>query len=348
MSLELVDRILRGWEDPEYKGNNERLSAPFVENSVDMRLINRIMVDSHNGKYLKPSLKKLDDYEPTRNGLLQFYDDRNFKIVRHDRVQILAYRIPAPTPMEEIYFLEQYFKNAKYILELGFFGGYNTVEYLNRSNAYIITFDNLVRDFSWYSKNFIESKFQNRHLLLNGRLSQSHKILDITMPDIKFDYIYMRKSVRYQTIYSYFINFRKYAHEDTIIFLHGVNPDRVWGIGPYVAMLKLLNEGVITFVDMFQYKPESYLTTNLAILKYNFTSGYMQKVNPKVYIKFEKDMPMNEFYIFVTNDIEGNTNLVTKELVAKYKRKFAKFGLIFDEGLKKLLKEKYDIDSDAL
>ena len=346
MSLELVDRILRNWEDPNYRGFNETLSHLWEFGpQYDLGIIYRTQLTLDNCRYLRPNKNVIDQYETNIEGLRAFYKDHNMIEVKHERIKINGYKIrfpPFAITIEEV--LRHITPNTKYILDTSRNGGYMALSCLINSNAYVISVDNVYYEYDWYGKSFIDAKFPGRSLMISNYMfdTDQNRLLIKMHPDLKLDVIYINIATHENQAYKNIVMYRRFATENTVIILESVCPHQGWGIGQYTAMNMLIEEGVLLFIKHMPTDPE-YTWSGLAILKYNFDPTYKQKLTLQDYINMEINVPLMEFTQFVvTSSVESETP-ISEEIVRTYQDKFAKYGLVFDEYLKKILKEKHNI-----
>lgn len=346
MSLEIVDRVLRNWEDPNYKGFDEFLASFWqIGDQPDNGLVYRTQLMLENCKYLKPNKKKVKYYDTTISGMRDFYKDHNIIEVIHDRVKLNAYKMRYPNPAITLEELVRYITpDTKYILDMSLLGCFSVLHMLINSNAYIVSTDSLYFEYNWYGKSFIDSKFPGRHLLISTNLYEAvdNKLLEKIHPDLKFDLMYMRLTKRKERVYSDIVMYKKFATEDTILILESVTPHKGWGIGQYVAMCQLINEGVLILLKHIPTDFD-YQLNGLAVLKYNFDPTYVQKLELKDYIEMEINVPMMEFTRVVEEEVKNKTGLVNEYFVKTYREKFAKFGLEYDDFIKKIFKDEFGI-----
>ena len=346
MSLELIDRLLDNWKNPEYTGFNDITlhKFEFPTTDIDVRKSSKLIFDVENSKYTQPSINKIESYG--NNELLKYYEDmnirpsyinKNIKRNFHKMMYTTFYGWPK---------LLAKFMNpsSEYILELGFTGGFTTLYMLENTTSYVITIDKMNFDYHYFGKNFVDAKYPNRHTLLVGAPGQLTTHFDEHYKNIKFGLIYINKSKHFDHIYNYLVSYRKYAHEDTIIFLKGTTPHAAWGIGAYMAMTKAVSEGLVILIDNFLLDDNYYVSASL--LKYNFDKDYVQKIPLKKYIQMEYKVGLSEFLSFIKLNHDNNLGRVDKEFVIKYRNKFRKFNIEFDEEIKTYLEDKYKIILD--
>jgi hypothetical protein len=338
MSLELIDNLLNDWVNPEYEGFTDLTLHKFNFPNVGSITSHKIVNDKENSKYTYPNINDIGDE------LLEYYRDFGIKPSMPGKHLKLNYHRMMYTTFYKWPTLLAKFMNpsSEYILELGFTGGFTTLHMLKNTRSYVITIDKMSFDYHFHGKNFIDAKYPGRHTLIVGSPNNSVNYFEEHFNNIKFGLIYINKSKIADHIYNYIVNYKKFAHEDTIIFLKGTTPHATWGIGAYIAMNRAISEGIVIFIDNFLLEDNYYVSASL--LKYNFNKDYKQKIPLKKYIEMERKIPLYEFLDFIKLDYENKRGLVTPELVNKYQTKFKKFNIELDEPIKIYLKDKFNID----
>lgn len=345
MSLTIVDRFLEDWKDPNYTGFAgilQDFNFQFPNENPGYKRSYRASLDSENIKYIHVNNNNINSYDTTSDELLKFYGDFNIKpyyIKNNPKRDIYKMQY---TVVQVFYsMLLKYLKpNIKHILELGFTGGFISTFFLNNTSAQVTTIDKMNNDYYYYGKNFIDTKFPGRHTMLIGVPMQMNTYMENNYSDIKFGVIYIDKSRVFSHIYNYLVYYKKFADENTIIFLKGTNAHQIWGIGAYMAMNKCISEGLLILVE---YVPDEWHYSSMSVLKYNFDPNFVQKLSPKKYMQMEYMALFREFNSFLMLDYESNTNQVTEKLVKKYQKRFKEYGLDFSEYTLKILKEKFNI-----
>jgi predicted O-methyltransferase YrrM len=148
--------------------------------------------------------------------------------------------------------------NPKYILEIGFNAGHSSEVFLEKSNAYIYSFDigGHFHEYLKYGKKFLNNKYPNRHTLVFGnsiesipRFTKNHSI--------KFDIIFIDGGHDYKIALADLINCRKLANENTIVIMddivsNDINPPG-YAIGPKKAWLELINKNLLSEISHSDY-----------------------------------------------------------------------------------------------
>lgn len=349
MSLELIDRILESWEDPEYEGIIEQLTFhKYIESSLDTDINKKMIKDIEQIRFLKPSILKMSEYSKDKKGLIEFYKDHNF-IQAHPREVINAYRMMPFPEQDELDKINRYiYPDVKFIMQVGFGEGLRSLNFLENSNAKLVIFSDFKQDYSFYGRHFLDELYRDRHCIIFGLTKQSIPNFSLDKePHIKFDVIHYNNSRKYYEIYEEILSCVKYTDEDTILMLDGVCPHIPSGTGPYVAMNKLIREGVLRFVDHIKVNSlaDDYIN-GIAILKFNKNNpDYPRRLPPNEYKSIELKMPLYEFTNFIIDNYR-NDEPVEKELVELYLQRLIKAGVEIDNTLKNYLIDHYSIYTD--
>lgn len=349
MSLEFVDRILRNWEDPEYQGLSEKIKTGiYIKDNTEYRLQMHVELAAENCRFLKPSIKKIKEYPRTKEGLISFYADHNILPAKHDKIKINAHKMRYPVRDDLLDEVNKYINdNTKNILEIGFKGGFNSLNFLNKADVKITCFDDAYYEYEWYGKNFIDYHYPQKHLLIVGKTNRNLQMYRV-YNNLKADIIVINHHVQYTTVYKYIVNCKMYSTDNTVIVINGVAPHTGWGMGIYMAVNKLILEGFIILTDYKIIDSEGFHTAYITF-KYNFDtknkldSVFDNKLPLEVYKELERKVPLVEFTTFVIEDYNNKTNRVNKDLVKIYKKKFAKFNIEFDDYLIEFLEKNYNI-----
>lgn len=351
MSLELIDRFLANWEDPDYEGMTEQMTyLRHIENSIDVDINEKLVRDIEQVRYLKPSLTKMSEYPRSREGLIKFYKDHNF-IPGHPKEVKQAYRM---MPFPEQYELDQISKylndDTKYIMQIAFAEGLLALHFLENTKAYLVTFAFFKYEYGFYGKMFLENMYPGRHILNFGIPKLTIPSFSLGKePHIKFDVICYGGSRRYYDVYNILLDCRQYAHEDTTIILLYVCPHLGLGTGPYIGMLKLLQDGIVNFVEHVKTPgPYGEYTNGFAVLKYNMKSQNIStqntnKLPTKVYKSIEINIPLYEFTNFIIDNHKKEIK-IEPDLIKLYIKKLNNAGIELDDYLKKYILDNYGIN----
>jgi len=348
MSLELIDRILASWEDPDYGGIIEQLSFhKYKESSLDIEINKKLIKDIEQIRFLKPSIIKMSEYSKDKEGLIAFYKDHNF-IQAHPRELVNAYRMMPFPEQDELDKINKYLHNAKFIMQVGFGEGLRSLNFLENSNAKLVIFSDFKHDYSFYGRHFLDELYRDRHCIVFGITKNSIPNFSLDKEShIKFDIIHYNNNRKYYEIYEEVLNCLKYTDENTILMLDGVCPHIPSGTGPYVAMNKLIRDGILTFVEHIKINnAEDTYINGIAILKFNKNNqDYQTKIPLSEYKNIELKMPLYEFTNFIIDNFR-NDEPVEKELVELYLHRLINAGVEIDKTLKNYLSDHYSIYID--
>jgi hypothetical protein len=337
MSIPFLDRFLTNWENPNYEGFYEVLPH-FISKipNVDTEILYKIKSDIEQVQYLQPTSKQISSYEKNLNGLFEFLSDMNFKIT-YPMSTIKSYKILNIELNSDI--IKKYINmDMNYILQIGFGSGAITMEFLEHTRAYIITNSIYKFEYSWYSKMFIDYNFPSRHTFIMGSSISAVQLLKYTIPKIKFDLIYYSDNRSYLDTYNIIKKYKEWSHPRTIILMNAIAPHQGWGHNSYVAMLNLIKDKIVSFVEHIKIPGYYDLYTNgLAILKYNFDDN-TAKLSTDILKSIEINIPSYEFSYYIKD------GKLLKDVVLCYLKKLLKYGI--NNKLRTDLKNQYKITID--
>lgn len=350
MSLEVIDKIFTDWKNPDYEGFTDMLASFYSRpKELNNKKSYRIMIDAENNKHILINKNALDTYGNTEEELLRFYGDYNMKnfFEKRDDNTNKVYNLRHTTDYPMLHEIIQKYINvdSEYNLNLGFLSGFIAVYLLNITNSHVISIDKLFYDNHYFGKNFVDAKFPGRHTLLVGTPTYLHEYLENNYGDVKFGFMYIDKSREKDHAYNYLKMLRQFADENTHVLLFATTPHQTWGIRVYHSMIRAISEGIVTLVE---HTPiDKIYFASIAILKFNFKEGYVQKIPIKKYIQMEYKIALREFNSFLYQDFENKTNQVNEDFIKQYQKKFAEFGITFGADTLKILKEKFNIELES-
>lgn len=357
MSIPFLDRIFENWHNPDYEGFSEVLPRTnHVPTTIDLEFVQKMKLDIDQIQFLEPTIKSIDSYPKNKKGLFQFLNDRNF-IQGHPREQMKAYKITGGDNPPDSDVLKKYLTmDMEYILQISFNNGGMTMDLIENTKAYIVTHSSYKFEYSWYSKMFMDYNFPNRHMFHMGIDENTIKLQSFSTPQIKYDLIVYAGSRQYKDVYNIIKECKNWSHPETVIYITAVAPHRGWGHGPYVAMNKLLKDGIVYFVE--HVKATGYYgdyTNGMAILKYKFDNASQTDPNSPIYNKplydriptkilkeIEIEIPLHEF-IYYIRDAKNKGIKLQLDMVIYYLKIFIKEGVPLDEWLLKDLKQEYGL-----
>lgn len=349
MSLDLIDRLLDNWKNPNYTGFSEMIASfYFRPKEINNMKSYKILIDTENIKYITINKNDMEIYGDTEEELLKYYGDYNMKTFwdkRDDNSKVFNLRHTTDYPILHDIMQKYVDPNSEYILNLGFLSGFIATYLLSISKAYVISIDKMFYDNHFYGKNFVDAKFPGRHSLLVGSPMYLEEYMDNNYSDVKFRFIYIDKSRSKDHAYRYLKLYKKYADENTIILLFATTPHQTWGIYVYHSMIKAIAEGIVTLVEHLPIDKIYY--ASIAILRYNFKEDYVQRIPSKKFVQMEYKILFKEFNSFLTKEAENQTGQITDTFIKKYQKRFQKYGLDFPEDTLKILKEKFNITIES-
>jgi len=149
-------------------------------------------------------------------------------------------------------------KNIKKVMEIGFNAGHSAEIFL-RSNLEIdlVSFDIGNWEYMKFGKEYIDSNFYNRHMLILGDSNKSIPTFT-KLNNIKFDLIFIDGGHEYSVAKNDLLNCRKLAHENTIVILDDTvisEPEKnpFWVRGPTFVWKELCKNGFIKELGTKEY-----------------------------------------------------------------------------------------------
>jgi predicted O-methyltransferase YrrM len=330
-----IDKILREWTTNNYKGIRIPANNKYVDNPIEEILVYKTHIDSKSSSLLIPNRTKVSTYTPDSDGLREFLRDYNFKESKTLNMKNPSFfRIEGSSTYQHLLeHIKLINESTEYIMEIGFNAGISAINFLKNSNARVVSFDIGLHSYCWYAKMFIDNKYPGRHTLIIG-----DSLITIPAYNLhernKFDIIFIDgyHSVNYAK--NDILNCRHLADENTTLILDNVSPHNNSGVGPYIAMNMLMEEGEISFIKHIEINPD--YSDGFAILKYNFIKPIPQILTVEEYKHIERKVPIYLLSEYI------NENKHT----SKYNNKFSK-RVDNNEKLIKIVEEYLELFKDA-
>lgn len=332
--MEIIDQLLNDWNSSDYKGLLTVYNNKFSDQSYESIIAYKTSIDLRQIKNLKNPKFYFDNYPPTIDGLRTFLNDFNFYESKKMDKDINFYRVEGGMYNTYVESYNRFVKSdMKYIMEIGFNAGLSAINFLENTNAVVVSFDIMLHDYCWYAKMFIDNKFPGRHILISGDSIVNVKTY-ANLSNIKFDLIFVDGYHSVNNAYNDLINSKQLANQNSIVILDNVSPHTSWGLGPYIAMNKLIIEGEIIFIDHVELG-KNY-NDGFSVLKYNFDNNIISYPDLEIYKKIERYIPVYILSFYIEN------NKLNKNLIIDYIKKLQPY-INFDDYFKQLVYSKYKI-----
>lgn len=342
MSLELIDIIFLDWENPEYEGlhydpNNINVVKYKIEDYVNEKIVK----DIEQTRFIKTTRKTISEFGNDIGDLIEYYKEYNM-IIGGNKDLMYVYKIESSLMVDEIAIINKYLnKNMNNILQIGFGAGIQAIDFLNKTNAEVLSFDLYDKVYSFYGNRFVEEKFPNRHYLIVGPYDMMVSTLLLGKRNrIYFDLIWFDENKDFFKMYNALIALRMYADSNTILLLNNICPHLESGLEIYMVMNRLIYENVLIFVKHFKTNQE--YTNGIAVLKFNFSDNKTPtKLTNKQYKDMEINIPLKEFKYYLTNNKDDSH--FDKQIIQTYIKKFKQQNIILDDETIKYLKNIFGI-----
>lgn len=192
-------------------------------------------------------------------------------------------------------------RSAKYVAEIGFNAGVSACFYLDKGCT-VVSFDLGFHSYCFYAKLWIDKKYPDQHMLINGSSFRSIPQFN-TMSNMKFDVIFIDGDHTFFGAYWDIINCKNISHKDTLVILDNVVPHRGVGEGVYKAMLRALDDKFISFVgfkEIYQYGEDFH--DGSALIQYAFDE-YNYTTNQLDFKQMERKVLSYEIYKFLRGNM---------------------------------------------
>lgn len=321
MSLEIIDKILSDWEDPNYTGLDDFFGLELCEHTRDDYMKMKTRRDIEQMKYIKSAPFKISTY----NNLHEFYEGFNF-------TQSGEYTYKLKESNKSNYKpLLKYVKNStRNILEIGFGSGEMSLFLLNEINADITSLDYYNNIYSWYGKSYIDEKHPERHNLLIGLPEDTINIISFGQPiPFKYDLVLIDLD-NIKDPHTFINKIKDYSHENTNIIFRNICPHI--NLRSYLNMKKMILEGIL---NLEEYVLLSKIE-GISVMKF----GQGDKL-PR-FKDIEAELPMMILMNFIKDSNEDKFS--NNSVIQIYIRKLMKAGIKVNKEFVKLIKQKFNIN----
>jgi predicted O-methyltransferase YrrM len=149
--------------------------------------------------------------------------------------------------------------DVKEIMEIGFNAGHSSHLFLSSSRANIVSFDIGKHRYVKKSKNYLDSRYPNRHRLILGDSRQTVPEYSKANPDKRFDLIFIDGGHSYQVAWRDLANCRRLAHSNTVIVVDDIvllsSWQRHYNTGPLRAWNRMKERGQLQEEGHIDYGP---------------------------------------------------------------------------------------------
>ncbi|MEV7964480.1 class I SAM-dependent methyltransferase [Sphaerisporangium sp. NPDC088356] len=149
-------------------------------------------------------------------------------------------------------------RKASSIAEIGFNIGYSSIAFLESSPQVKVTSFEINTETSVKSaKEFIDSRYPDRHQLIYGDSTQTVPAFQIPGPMDGFDLIFIDGGHEYSCAKADITNARRLAKPGATLVVDDLTPWFKWGIGPTTAWEEAVRDEIVT--------PLEYMSDALAV-----------------------------------------------------------------------------------
>ena len=255
-------------EQPDYNGldHNMNISTEFISNQYTGTKYSYLNAfKDKNGNILQePSKESFDD---GIYGSYKFIVEAGYTPSEIEGGSITNHLIYQQEVLNKFKSISG--RPAKKVAEIGFNAGVSACFYLDKG-CDVVSFDLGFHSYCFYAKLWIDKKYPDKHLLVNGSSFRSIPQFS-KISDMKFDVIFIDGDHTFFGAYWDIINCKNISHKNTLIILDNVVPHRGVGEGVYRAMLRALDDKYISYLgfkEIYQYGEDFH--DGSALIQYNF------------------------------------------------------------------------------
>ncbi|MEW9555111.1 O-methyltransferase [Nonomuraea sp. NPDC050783] len=149
-------------------------------------------------------------------------------------------------------------RKARSIAEIGFNIGYSSIAFLESSpQAKVTSFEINTEAPVKSAKEFIDSRYPDRHHLIYGDSTQTVPAFQAPRPTDGFDLVFIDGGHEYSCVKADIANARRLAKPGATLVVDDLTPWFKWGIGPAAAWEEAVRDEIVT--------PLEYMSDALAV-----------------------------------------------------------------------------------
>lgn len=173
----------------------------------------------------------------------EFYASKNIEIEKEGAE---GYSQQVPKQCERLKNIVNEYK-CNTVLEIGFNSGHSSEIFLDMGKQ-VLSFDLCRFTFTHAGKQFLDSKYPGKHVLLCGNSLITVPTFSMWVLGTVFDLIFIDGGHSFECAMGDIMNCKKYANKDTIVVLDDTTDSEnelSWNVGPNQAWKKAIDDGII-------------------------------------------------------------------------------------------------------